>query len=660
MSRALFVCAAALILSAGSTAAHAGPNFEAVSVVAAPNAVAGSGLDLIVTVRIDPGQSTTFTPYLTSRGVVAGALALAPVAVPQPPSGRTVRIETSVPVPSNVSGVFTVALALDDANLIAEDNELDNVVAATSVTRIRAQQADLQVASVLSQQARRRPNDPIDVDVTVNNAGEVAATIDLAAFVSRGPEVTPDDVEVARQSVTVPAQGQVSTTLSGRVPAELAAGSYALGVIADPAGQVADFELGNNLALAAAPVVVYFDTLSLDTQSLPGATLTQLFFVAMQATGGDGAYDFSVSAGELPDGLSLSPDGELSGVPSRSGSFDFTIQVASDGKTDARAFSVDVVRSNAILTIATDELTSGFLNMPYEQLLLAGGGEAPYNWDLVEGEGFLPPGLDLSPAGLITGVPNTLGTFNFQVRVDDRLGNRDQRPLRIVVTSATNIIILVQRTPPLPVGEPVDLPVVAAGGVQPYTWKAISPTPPGLSLSEVGQLVGTPTQVGRWPVWVQVTDGSRAAVTDTSLIQVDVVNAGDFEIDLLELPRSTVRSSYEAVISARGGEPPLKWSMATGSFLPNDFFLVPGDGVDAPENTAFLYGFPIVDGVHGFTVRVEDAFGRTREMTYALSVDPVVVDVASSCRNLMGSDGGTDWALALLFLGLLRVRRRRP
>lgn len=659
MSRAFVTCAALLAAALAPQAAFAGPNFEAVSVAADPAAAAGGSLGLIIIVRIDPGDNTQVTPYLTVRGRLDGAVALAPLIVPQPPVGRTVRIETQVPVPANVAGVFTVAAVLDAANGVAEDNELDNAVWASAVTQIRPQGPDPIITQVQAAQSRARPGDPLRVDVTVQNAGELAATVELGAYLSRNPELTPADPRLGTQSLTLPAGASQTVALTGVVPSELAAGSHVLGVVVDPAGLVAEVSEVNNTSLAVDPLVVYFDTLTLDTVELPAATLTQLFHVVLHATGGDGTYLYRVSQGSLPDGLDLSPTGVLSGTPTRSGTFDFTVELTSDGKADSRAYQVTVARSNAILTIATQDATQGFLNMPYEQLLLAGGGEPPYNWDLVAMGGVLPPGLDLSPAGLISGVPHTLGTFNFTVQVDDVLGNRDQRPIKIVVTSATNVIVLTQDFDPLPVGEPVDVAVVAAGGVHPYSWKGLSPPPRGLTLTEEGHLVGTPDEVGRWPFWVQVTDGSRAQVIDTALLQVEVVDAGAFEIEQLELPRGTVRSPYSMVISARGGQPPLRWSLATGSFLPDDFYLVPGDGVDAPEDAAFLYGLPILDGVHAFTVRVEDAFGRRREMTYALIVDRVVVDVASGCRCMGASGGSTHAVLALLFLGLLRVRRRR-
>ncbi|HMX25992.1 MAG TPA: putative Ig domain-containing protein, partial [Blastocatellia bacterium] len=51
----------------------------------------------------------------------------------------------------------------------------------------------------------------------------------------------------------------------------------------------------------------------------PGPTFT--------ATGGCGQYSFSVSSGQLPPGMSLSASGSLTGVPTKSGDYEFTIKV---------------------------------------------------------------------------------------------------------------------------------------------------------------------------------------------------------------------------------------------------------------------------------------------------------------------------------------------
>ncbi len=53
----------------------------------------------------------------------------------------------------------------------------------------------------------------------------------------------------------------------------------------------------------------------------------------LTATGGVGAYTWSHASGSgpLPTGLSLAANGEITGIPTTSGTYDFTIEVTSDG-----------------------------------------------------------------------------------------------------------------------------------------------------------------------------------------------------------------------------------------------------------------------------------------------------------------------------------------
>jgi len=57
--------------------------------------------------------------------------------------------------------------------------------------------------------------------------------------------------------------------------------------------------------------------------------------VALAATGGVQPYKWSISAGALPDGLTLGSDGIVSGNPTTAGTFGFTVQVADSGDSSA-------------------------------------------------------------------------------------------------------------------------------------------------------------------------------------------------------------------------------------------------------------------------------------------------------------------------------------
>ena len=75
--------------------------------------------------------------------------------------------------------------------------------------------------------------------------------------------------------------------------------------------------------------------------TLPGGALGTPYSQTLTASGGTPPYQFSVSAGTLPDGLTLSPGGAVSGTPTVAGSFTFTVRaVGADTCAGAASFTV--------------------------------------------------------------------------------------------------------------------------------------------------------------------------------------------------------------------------------------------------------------------------------------------------------------------------------
>ena len=69
------------------------------------------------------------------------------------------------------------------------------------------------------------------------------------------------------------------------------------------------------------------------------------------------------------------------------------------------------------MTITTAAMNSGLTGQKYNATLTATGGTSPYHWSLVGGA--LPPGLDMTGSGAISGAATTTGTYSFAVQVSD-------------------------------------------------------------------------------------------------------------------------------------------------------------------------------------------------------------------------------------------------
>jgi uncharacterized repeat protein (TIGR03803 family) len=88
------------------------------------------------------------------------------------------------------------------------------------------------------------------------------------------------------------------------------------------------------------------------TASLPAWTLNQPGYdQAIVATGGTGTLTFTLTAGTLPGGLTLSSGGILSGTPSGTGSFTFTIKVSDTlGASASQSYTVAINPPVAVTT----------------------------------------------------------------------------------------------------------------------------------------------------------------------------------------------------------------------------------------------------------------------------------------------------------------------
>lgn len=80
-------------------------------------------------------------------------------------------------------------------------------------------------------------------------------------------------------------------------------------------------------------------TLVLAPTTLPSGTRTVAYSNVLTASGGTAPYTYAVTAGALPGGLTLTGAGVLSGTPTATGSFNFTV-TATDSSTGTGPFTV--------------------------------------------------------------------------------------------------------------------------------------------------------------------------------------------------------------------------------------------------------------------------------------------------------------------------------
>jgi large repetitive protein len=139
------------------------------------------------------------------------------------------------------------------------------------------------------------------------------------------------------------------------------------------------------------------------------------FSATLVGDGGQSPYTWSATG--LPAGLAIGPDGALTGVPARSGSFTFTAGIVDANGTTKETQVRLIVRQR--LSIAMKSLPAAVAGRAYRAKISSQGGVEGKRWT----SGALPRGLKLgATTGTIAGVPANAGTYRITVRVRDALG----------------------------------------------------------------------------------------------------------------------------------------------------------------------------------------------------------------------------------------------
>lgn len=144
--------------------------------------------------------------------------------------------------------------------------------------------------------------------------------------------------------------------------------------------------------------------------------------------GGDPLPTASVSAGSLPPGLILDPDGRLHGTPTTGGLFSADITALGAGGQTA-TIAADI-RINAEPTIA-GEPPAALAGAPYDWRFTTGGYPAP---TVTLADGALPDGLVLDATGRLHGTPTGAGSFEFDVAATNSQGSVELGGLVLSVT----------------------------------------------------------------------------------------------------------------------------------------------------------------------------------------------------------------------------------
>ena len=223
--------------------------------------------------------------------------------------------------------------------------------------------------------------------------------------------------------------------------------------------------------------------------------------ISINCNGGDDSLDNILGSGAYQ-----CPDNQTAVINNNNATNNFTVQPCGG------------------VQILTTNLPDGQVGSYYDQFLQGSTCSGTLNWSLNDPQDF-PSSLTVDSDGEIYGTPDTGGTYNFSVHVDDGNGHSANQNLSLYIASASSPLQVTNMSP-LPAAftnQSYAFTFSAIGGVPPYTWEAISGTLPlTYSLNTDGTLTGSQTTSppGDYAFRVRVQDASTNAIEKDFILPV--------------------------------------------------------------------------------------------------------------------------------------------
>ncbi len=281
-------------------------------------------------------------------------------------------------------------------------------------------------------------------------------------------------------------------------------------------------------------------------------------------TGGTAPLKLSLTAGALPAGLSFNTStGLISGTPTASGTFPYTVQLVDSSAvpfTVTEQETIVVETAGAAPVMLTGNPPAGAVGTPYSTAFTATGGTTPYTFTQLSGA--LPPGLTLSPAGVLSGTPTAIGVSVFTVQVADEVGTKVSASFSVTITAAPPTLTLTG--PPAGTVGVVYSGTIGVGGGSAYSCTITAGTlQAGLTLTGC-TVSGTPTVASTVNLTVKATDASNPQETTTGPVSLTIVPA-PLSLTLSSLPSGTINVPYSATIGVSGGTAPYSCTITSGT-----------------------------------------------------------------------------------------------
>ena len=363
------------------------------------------------------------------------------------------------------------------------------------------------------------------------------------------------------------------------------------------------------------------DAPAITTTSLKDATIGKSYSMSVKATGNK---PITWTASNLPDGLSISTSGKISGTPTTAGSYSVKLTASSSTGTASVTLTLKVLNIAPKINVTKK---TGAVDEAYSNTFTLKKGTGTITWSL---SGNLPEGLSFdADTATLAGIPAEAWKDSVTVTASNDAG-----------TASKKFKLVIKATKPSTTTKSI------ASGITNQSYSAeiditgsrtitvsVSGLPDGLGYEysadkKAVTISGTPTANGKFSVQLTATNSGGKLSKNYKL----VVNMPP-SINAITLSSGTAGKKYSTKFTAEGTKK-ITWSVISGD-LPSGITLTAKNGKLKGKATSY--------GTFPFRVMAKNDYG-TDSVDVVLTITPVAPTLSGKLKN---GTAGSSYSAAL-------------